>query len=267
MKSIIRYSILIIIVAVLVSCSDDSERPDPTAGLVKVAEGYAVGAGANVQVWAKEDLFTGYNEVYIALYDSVDGSRLKESHIHLHPEMTMTGGMTHACPWEDPEEEAIDDLFPAAIIFSMPSGDMGYWTLDIRVHNHHNDKTGSASLDVMVLNPSSPRLKTFVTANNDKFYMAYNFKDEIKVGVNPLEVIAFRKDGAYYVPAEDLSIVITPEMPSMDHGSPNNINPVHTRGGHYDGKVNFTMTGLWRMKLELIQNTESIQELSFDITL
>jgi len=40
-------------------------------------------------------------------------------------------------------------------------------------------------------------------------------------------------------------------MPSMGHGSPNNVNPVLTKNGHYKGKVNFTMTGDWRINLEL----------------
>jgi hypothetical protein len=40
-------------------------------------------------------------------------------------------------------------------------------------------------------------------------------------------------------------------MPSMGHGSPNNINPLHIKNGHYKGKVNFTMTGDWRINLVL----------------
>jgi hypothetical protein len=40
-------------------------------------------------------------------------------------------------------------------------------------------------------------------------------------------------------------------MPTMNHGSPNNVNPVHKGNGHYKGKVNFTMTGLWRLHFTL----------------
>ncbi len=35
----------------------------------------------------------------------------------------------------------------------------------------------------------------------------------------------------------------------MGHGSPNNVNPVSTGKGHYKGKVNFTMTGEWKINV------------------
>jgi hypothetical protein len=51
-------------------------------------------------------------------------------------------------------------------------------------------------------------------------------------------------------PADDsYTMEITPEMPSMGHGSPNNVNPTNTGNGHYKGKVNFTMTGEWKVNV------------------
>lgn len=65
----------------------------------------------------------------------------------------------------------------------------------------------------------------------------------------------------------DYEVEINPEMPSMGHGSPNNVNPVHTAKGHYTGKVNFTMTGLWRVHIKLKKNGSVISESAyFDIT-
>ena len=46
-----------------------------------------------------------------------------------------------------------------------------------------------------------------------------------------------------------LVVEIDPEMPAMNHGSPNNVNPVHIGNGHYKGVANFTMTGWWRINL------------------
>jgi hypothetical protein len=71
-----------------------------------------------------------------------------------------------------------------------------------------------------------------------------------KVGNNPFEITAHTMASMMSFPCcTDLTIEITPEMPSMGHGSPNNINPVHTGNGHYLGNVNFTMTGAWRIHL------------------
>jgi hypothetical protein len=56
-------------------------------------------------------------------------------------------------------------------------------------------------------------------------------------------------------------------MPSMGHGSPNNVNPVHTSNGHYLGKVNFTMSGFWRVHLTIKKNGVLLSnDQYFDIT-
>ncbi|MCK4750942.1 MAG: FixH family protein, partial [Bacteroidales bacterium] len=71
-----------------------------------------------------------------------------------------------------------------------------------------------------------------------------------------------------FPPAEDLIVEIEPEMPSMDHGSPNNEHPVHLADGHYRGKINFTMTGWWRVHITLKKGDEVVTDEAFlDITL
>ena len=54
-------------------------------------------------------------------------------------------------------------------------------------------------------------------------------------------------------------------MPSMDHGSPNNEDPIHVGKGHYKGKANFTMTGEWRLQLELTTESSVLENKYFDI--
>ena len=66
-----------------------------------------------------------------------------------------------------------------------------------------------------------------------------------------MEMAIYKKATMMSFPADSsLSVILTPEMPTMGHGSPNNVNPTHKRLGHYSGKVNFTMTGLWRLNLD-----------------
>ncbi|MDZ7648356.1 MAG: FixH family protein [Cytophagales bacterium] len=52
-------------------------------------------------------------------------------------------------------------------------------------------------------------------------------------------------------------------MPSMGHGSPNNVNPTHSSKGSYKGKVNFTMTGDWRLNLNISQGEAVLKDLLF----
>ena len=126
-----------------VSCTkDDAQEPDPTAGLTKLTEGYAVGAATKVEVYIKEATLTsGYNKFYLALYDSVSGKRIDEAHIKLTPMMDM-GMMKHSAPYENPEsEDAVKHLYPCSVLFIMSSMG-GSWTVNFSVHNHENDKEG-----------------------------------------------------------------------------------------------------------------------------
>ena len=87
------------------------------------------------------------------------------------------------------------------------------------------------------------------------------------VGLNKFEFTIHKMESMMSFPAvTDMTVEITPEMPSMGHGSPNNVNPVHTGNGHYSGTVNFTMTGDWRIHLKITQNGRVISEKAyFDI--
>ena len=269
MKSIINYISILFLVTFISACSDDETPFNPTEGLTKIGEAYALGAGARVELWAKEDLFAGYNNLYVALYDSVDGERITESHVQFNPLMTMGGGMKHSCPVINPEgESAVKELFPGIVVFIMPSSDMGAWKLEIRVHNHHTEKEGTATLDILVANPPSTQVKSFVTGNGEKMFVSYTFAEDKKVGVNDFEVIIYEMvSGMEFAPMQDYTIQLEPEMPSMGHGSPNNVNPVYEADGRYLGKVNFTMTGDWRLNLTLDRADDAVQVLFFDVTL
>ena len=89
-----------------------------------------------------------------------------------------------------------------------------------------------------------------------------------EVGLNTFEMaIHIKQSMMSFPPVEDLNVEMTPSMPSMGHGSPNNENPVQTLHGHYVGKVNFTMTGDWRIDLEMTRDSKIITETHFDLML
>jgi hypothetical protein len=245
------------------SCSENDIVATPVTGLIKISEGYAIGAATKVEIWANEELFAGYNAVQLALYDSLTGKTLTEAHIEINPIMQMEN-MSHSCPVEQPGQYAVNKLFPAAILFTMPSGDMGNWSMEIRITNHITEYFGKALLAIHVKSTAPSKVISFQTASGARYYLSYQFPGQPKVGMNVFEVIVYTLKDEKFIPAEDLAIHITPEMPSMDHGSPNNEDPVHTANGHYEGKVNFTMTGEWRLHLELRDGSSVIGAKYFD---
>lgn len=269
MKSSINYILFFLLLTAISACSDDDVKSNPTEGLTKIAEAYALGAAAKVELWAEQDLFAGFNDLFVALYDSVDGDRIIESHVTLSPVMTMESGMKHSCPVINPEgEDAVKELFPAAAIFIMPGSDMSYWTMNVKVHNHHTEKFGTASFEIDVVNPSLTQVKSFTDESGDKMFVSYNFPADKKVGVNDFNVHVYKMEsGMEFNADDDYSITLEPEMPSMGHGSPNNVNPTYSDNKQcYQGKVNFTMTGEWRLNLTLTKEGES-QSLFFDVVL
>ncbi len=104
-------SLLLAVILISFSCKKEETKPapspapvepTPTLTLVKIGETYLAGAGAKAMVYAKKAFETGYNEVYVALYDSSDGSKLNTGHFDVEPMMDM-GMMEHSCPVETPK--------------------------------------------------------------------------------------------------------------------------------------------------------------------
>lgn len=257
MKSIFsKLFFIVAISATLVGCKDEVviEPVNPLEGLTKLSDGYALGAAAKVEVWGKKNYFMGYNNLVVVLLDSANTTdTIKDAHITFMPIMTMpqaTGmPMVHACPVENPDEIAINGVFPGAVAYVMPSMG-GTWNLGIMVHNHKNDKEGTASFDVVVDSPATAVMSVFTATDASKLVLSIIEPTTPKVGINDIEFTLHRKASMMSWPADSTyTLEITPEMPSMGHGSPNNVHPVHVGNGHYKGKVNFTMTGEWKVNV------------------
>ena len=248
----------------LTSCSkSDLPEPSPTANLTKITEGYAVGASARVEVYSNTSLInTGYTKFYLAVYDSATGVRVQQADIKLMPMMDM-GTMQHSSPFENPaSNQAVNQLFPCSIVFIMPST-AGSWTVKIMVTI--NGRNGSLTIPVNVIEPVKSKMKSFTALhNNAKYFIALIEPTKPKIGINDMEIAIYKKESMMSFPADNsFSINLTPEMPTMGHGSPNNVNPVSVGNGHYKGKVNFTMTGYWKLNLDFKVGTEVADSTQF----
>jgi hypothetical protein len=230
-------------------------------GYTKLNEGYAIGAATKVEIWAQKNYFVGYNSLLVVAYDSLNSSeKITDAQISFMPLMTMTSGvavMKHACPVENPDEKQEDGIFKGAVDFVMASAEGDTWQLSLLVHNNKNDKVGTATFDIAVDNPEVSELTVFTStdASAAKLVLTLVQPSEPKVGMNDIEFTIHQKKSMMEWPADDsYSIQITPEMPSMGHGSPNNVNPENSGKGHYKGKVNFTMTGEWRVTVVVLKD-------------
>jgi len=255
------FSILCYVSAITIfitSCKKETvKEADPTVGLTKQATAYVTGAATKVELYSKEtSIKTGYTKFYVAVYDSATGARIDQAHIHLNPMMDM-GMMQHSAPHENPvSTEAVNHLFPCSVVFLMPSTG-GSWTINLEVHNHASGKEGAIEIPVTVADPVKSTLKSFTALHDGgKYFIALIEPSLPKVGINEMEFALYKKASMMDFPADSsLAVTLYPEMPSMGHSSPNNVNPVHIGNGHYKGKVNFTMTGLWKLNLDFMSGT------------
>lgn len=266
MNTIFKTILLSSISILLFSCKKDKvepivETPTPIVAeegpkLVQIGEAYIIGAKAKAVVYSAKAFETGYNDIFVALFDSVDGKPLTEGHFDIMPMMDM-GMMQHSCPVENTEStSATNGYFKSSVVFSM-AGTASQWSLNMTFHNHKNNLTGAGALGVNVVASTPSRMinTTLALDNNTKVLISLVNLTQPQVGVNDFEITIHKKESMTSFPAiENYTVEVVPEMPSMGHGSPNNVNPVHAANGHYKGKVNFTMTGLWRINLKLYKD-------------
>lgn len=251
----------VLLVVSLVSCSSEKEDIHTTLDdKIKLSEAYIMGASMKAEIWADEDYFTGYNSLSVILYDSINpNSKITNASVEFKPVMTMnmgTGTMMHSCPVENPVK-AVDGVYQGAVVFIMPSSTDGIWKMNLTVNQPESNKSGTASFEITVNDPFNSLMKSFVAQSSDssKLFVSFLKPVEWKVGTNDLEFTIHKKTSMMSFPADSTySIEFVPEMPSMGHGSPNNVNPLSMGNGHYKGKVNFTMTGEWKLNVNILKN-------------
>jgi hypothetical protein len=255
--------------AIFSGCNKEHNHPDPnTDGLILIGTAYTDAGSMLVKLYSADSIYSQYTKLYIEVRDSASNEVVDDAHVELSPMMDM-GMMMHAAPFENPSStDAVDGLFPCAVVFIMP-GDMG-WTLDVHVHNHHSGAEGEANFPLVVKTPTPTRTVTVTPLNGDEpLVISYVQPTDPTVGINDFEITLHYRETMMAFPARtNYTVSIEPEMPSMGHGSPNNVNPTHVADGHYTGQVNFTMTGLWRINLNIMDGTEVVDSTSyFEVTL
>lgn len=239
--------------------------PDPTDPYTLIQSGTV--DQYEVELYATEDLFVGYNQLYIQVTRTSTSTIVDDVSLMLTPMMDM-GTMQHSAPVEQPGAANADNLYQGQVVFIMPSGSMGSWTLTVNIDDGDGIKV--LPMEVTVEEKAEPRMLTFLGQDvaQEKLFVALIEPTTWKVGVNTFAVTIHKKETMMHFPAvEDLTVEIEPEMPTMGHGSPNNVDPAHNAMGHYVGQVNFTMTGFWRVHLTLKRGHDIVKEgIYFDIT-
>lgn len=260
--------ILFIFPLFFAACEKDDEVPKEEINLVSIAKTDSDAGIFNVELMAEQALFQGYNKLYFNIKKNADKSQVTQASVSLLPMMHMTT-MTHAAPFENPGNTVDKNgHFEGAAVFIMPGNPDEGWDLRVAIDADGTKDTTYLTIPEVTGLEEAREFSVVSEVDEKTYFISLLEPSEPEVGINNIEFTVHYKESMMSFPAaEDLAISIEPEMPSMGHGSPNNVTPTHVGNGHYQGQVNFTMTGWWRVNIEVSKNGQSIgEDLSFDIT-
>lgn len=193
---------------------------------------------------------TGYNSIY-ALIKTTTGTVVNNATISWTPTMHMMG-MTHSCP-----ASAITSN-KGYIVFQMAGTDDEYWTLTV---NYTIDNVAYTVTDTIAVAASAKRVvETFTGTDNNTYVLALVNPASPAVAVNDISMVLYKMESmTNFVIVDDYTIKIDPRMTSMgNHTSPNNVDLTQGTDKMYYGKLSLTMTGYWKINLQLQDTSGNI---------
>ncbi len=260
----ILFSILIISALLLNGCDITASKsgdkyPDIIETLVPICS--ASDGIVDIDVYSSGPIATSYNRLYFDILENGTENRVAESGLTITPVMDM-GHHVHAAPvWQpNPDRDPDSQLFEAAIIPTMPSGDMGSWSLQWDAGNGNAGEP--CQMEVM----QASDVKVFTAENDERYILTWIHPDSPKTGINDLTLSLHRRESMMSFPeVQDLQLEIRPWMGSMDHGSEGSENPEPSGDGYFEGRVVFNMSGDWQVYVTLIEDGEEIYEVEFEL--
>ena len=243
----------------------------------------------NVYAYSKTGSFhVGYNDIYFVVTKKKNGNYVKNFEFSgITPHMLMVKmNMKHSTPVSAGVESFNDNYLAVKhgwISFVMATSDAGSWTLkyDYSILGS-TGTTSEAAITVDALPAGQEWVKSFKAGENT-YYISLVNPTDWKTGKNAITAYVSKKNTPattpYGLAQEQFSVEIDPRMPDMgNHTSPDNVALSLQGDGSYQGTVNLTMTGRWRIHLTVKDNQgnvvaggddldEGYSSLYFDVTI
>ena len=240
----------------LISCrtSDDPVTPPSVnefEGLVKVKE-FSNDTHTIELYTVTGTTQLGYNDLKFRIKNKSSNQYEKNVSVNWSPVMHMTS-MSHSGPKSSITKVTPDGtLYTGYLVFQMPQNATEYW--DLKFDYSINGTAYTATTVVDVPDSAKRRVNSFLGSDNTKYIVAYIEPRTPKVAVNDMTLGVWKMQDMMTFPVVDgYTVKIDPRMPGMgNHGSPNNVNATQTSAGKlYNGKLSLTMTGYWKINLQL----------------
>lgn len=253
MKTQLKKIALMLVAVAFASCSSDDNQTsvNELEGLTKFKE--ITNTTHTIELYSQSGMTEqGYNQIKLRIKDNATNAYIKDAQVSWTPMMHMAM-MNHSCPFSAVKKVTTDGtLYDGYIMFQMAQNDTEYWDLKIDYIIDGVSYTATTIINV----PASAKRKVNVFTGSDgvKYLVAYVDPHHPAVAVNDLVVGVWKMQDMMTFPVVDgYTVKIDPRMPSMgNHSSPNNVNATQTVAGDlYNGKLSLTMTGYWKINLQL----------------
>ena len=214
----------------------------------------------NVFAYSKTGSFhTGYNELFFVATKKKNGNYIKNFNVtSVTPLMLMVKmNMKHSTPVGGKAESFNNDYLAVKrtwVSFLMNSSESGSWTLGYSVNVlGSNGALEDVTVNIDALPDGQAWLKNFKW-NDQTYFLSLVNPTDWQTGKNTITAYVSQKSTPittpYALAEEQFTIEIDPRMPDMDnHTSPDNVALTKQADGSYQGTVNLTMTGRWRIHL------------------
>lgn len=263
LKNLLAFlAMALFVVSCRTSDSDDSTLPiNPNTemeGLIKIKE--ITNDTHVIELFSKSGTIAlGYNDLQLRIRNKATNQYEKNATISWTPLMHMEM-MAHSCPKSAVQKLAPDgSLYGGYIVFQMPGNATEYWDLKVDYSVGGTSYSATTALDVPV--ETKKTVNSFLGSDNMKYVVAYIEPKSPKVAINDMVLGVWKMQDMMNFPVADgYTVKIDPRMPGMgNHSSPNNVNPTQTAPGKlYNGKLSLTMTGYWKINLQLANPAGSI---------
>jgi hypothetical protein len=239
-------------------CGSGSTETSSNGPPGRVSVATAAASGLTVELLTDKTLQTGLTSIYLRIA-TASGQAVTDASVTFLPTMSMSGVVEHGAPLIAEPAIAPDGLYHGQVVFLMPSTSTGTWSavVDITQPGATSVAVNFPILDVSVGAGVSVFSRTDSTASITARYVAsLNFVSSPAIGLNPVVVTLHQtQDMLTFLPVDDATVALDPQMPAMGHGSPGSVNPTFFASGLYQGRLSFSMAGTWQTTVTISEGT------------
>lgn len=249
----------------VISCRTSDDDPinavNPNTeieGLLKIKE--VTNDTHVIELYSKSGTTTlGYNDIKLRIKNKSTNQYEKNATITWKPMMHMTS-MMHSCPNSTVQKVTSDSsLYSGYIVFQMPENATEYW--DLKIDYTIGSTTYTATTVINVPVETKKTVNSFMGSDGVKYVVAYIDPKSPKVATNDMTLGVWKMQDMNNFPVVDgYTVKVDPRMPGMgNHSSPNNVHATQTAAGKlYNGKLSLTMTGYWKINLQLVKGDGTV---------